>query len=223
MATATIMNDSTRIHIPEWVSSLKDFRRWADMPAFPEDGRICFLEGEVWLDMSKEQIFSHVQVKTEFNRVLAGLAKSTSPGLYLADGVLLVNIVADIAVKPDGTFIAQESLLHDRVRFIEGKQEGFVELEGTPDMVLEVVSASSIRKDNVVLHEAYWKAGISEYWLVDARKGPVRFDIWRHTSRGYVATKKKAGWLPSKVFGREFQLRQRTGVVGHPEHTLHVR
>jgi hypothetical protein len=43
---------------------------------------------------------------------------------------------------------------------IEGKEEGHVELEGSLDMVLEVVSASSVHKDTVVLRRAYWQAGM---------------------------------------------------------------
>lgn len=30
---------------------------------FPETGRICFLDGEVWVDMSMEQLYTHNQVK----------------------------------------------------------------------------------------------------------------------------------------------------------------
>lgn len=90
-------------------------------------------------------------------------------------------------------------------------------------MVLEVISESSVQKDEVILKEAYWEAGIAEYWLVDARKQALRFDIFRHTSKGYVATRKQAGWLKSGVFGKSFRLRKRTNVLGHPDFILDVR
>ena len=35
---------------------------------------------------------------------------------------------------------------------------GYLELEGVPDMVLEVVSRSSVRKDTVLMRQAYWRA-----------------------------------------------------------------
>jgi hypothetical protein len=44
------------------------------------------------------------------------------------------------------------------VRLIVGKDGGFVELQGSPDMVLEVLSASSEEKDTVLLKAAYWEA-----------------------------------------------------------------
>lgn len=50
-------------------------------------------------------------------------------------------------------------------------------------MVLEVVSTSSVQKDYRLLRRAYWEADIREYWLVDARKAPVKFEILRHGAR----------------------------------------
>jgi Uma2 family endonuclease len=218
----TFVVGSDEVSVPGWVKDVESFRRWAESDEFPENGRVCFLNGEVWVDMSGEQIFSRVLVKTEFTAVLGRLAKQTQLGLFLGDGALLSNLDAGFAVKPDAVF-ASASSLRDRVRLIEGKDGGYVELEGSPDMVLEVVSRSSVRKDTVQLKKAYWEAGVREYWLVDAREDPLRFDILRHTPRGYVATRKQGGWVKSGVFGKAFRLVRREGALGHPEYTLEVR
>ena len=90
-------------------------------------------------------------------------------------------------------------------------------------MVLEIISSSSVQKDTVLLRAAYWEAEIPEYWLVDARKEPLKFDILRHTAKGYVATRKQDGWLKSGVFGKSFQLTQSKDALGDPEFTLAVR
>jgi Uma2 family endonuclease len=202
---------------------LESFRRWADADDFPEDGRIWYLQGEVWIDMSKEQIFTHLAVKREFFYVLTGLVKAGDLGLFLPDGLLLSNVAADISGKPDATFVSNASVQAKQVQLVEGWDGGFAEMEGTPDLVLEVVSDSSIQKDTVILRKAYWQAGIREYWLVDARQEPIRFDIFRRTAKGYTATRKQAGWLKSAVFGKSFQLTQRVNALGHPEYTLAVR
>jgi Uma2 family endonuclease len=102
-------------------------------------------------------------------------------------------------------------------------EEGFLELEGTPDMVLEVVSPSSVKKDKVLLRQAYAEAGIPEYWLVDARKEPPTFDILVHKPRGYVAARKQDGWMKSGVSGKSFRLVQHTTALGHPDYTLESR
>lgn len=220
----TLINESNRVvSIPTWVVDLESFRRWADADDFPEDGRAWYLKGEVWIDMSKEQIFTHLAVKREFFYVLTGLVKAEDLGLFLPDGLLLSNLAADIAGNPDATFVTTASIRAKRVQLIEGWDGGFVEMEGSPDMVLEVVSGSSVHKDTVVLRQAYWQAGIREYWLVDARKEPVHFNILRHTAKGYTATRKRDGWVKSAVFGKSFQLTQRVNALGHPEYALAVR
>jgi Uma2 family endonuclease len=73
-----------------------------------------------------------------------------------------------------------------------------------------------------VLRGLYWKAGIPEYWLVDARKGQPQFDILRWTERGYAATRRKEGWLRSKVFGRSFLLTAKPDRLGNPQFFLRI-
>lgn len=109
------------------------------------------------------------------------------------------------------------------MRLIEGALEGFVEIEGTPDMVLEVVSGSSVSKDTEWLRDLHWKAGIAEYWLIDCRGERVDFDILRHTAGGYSAADKSAGWVESAVFGHSFLLTRQSDELGQPEYTLHAR
>ncbi len=219
----TVVLDAAEVHIPAWVVDLESFRRWAETDDCPDTCRVWYLKGEVWVDMSKEQLFSHIQVKNEFAFTITGVAKAGRLGRFFPDGIFLSNISADIAGNPDGVFVSAASLRTQRVRLVPGAEGGYVELEGTPDMVLEVISRSSVHKDTVVLLQAYWEAGIREYWLVDARKEPLRFDILRHTPKGYVATRKQAGWLKSAVFGKSFRLTQQTGADGYPDYTLTVR
>jgi hypothetical protein len=218
-----ITDEGDVVRIPVWVADLASFRRWADTADFPEGGRIHFIRGEVWVDMSKEQLFTHVKVKDQFTRVLDPIAEADGLGLYFSDGVRLTNVFADVCVLPDGTFLSRRSLDTGRVRLVEGREGGYVEVAGIPDMVLEVVSRGSVRKDKVVLRDVYWEAGIPEYWLVDARKEPLRFDVFRHAHKGYVAARKKDGWVKSAVFGQWFRLTQLTGPLGYPQYRLEAR
>jgi Uma2 family endonuclease len=219
----TIRSESDEVQVPTWVVDLESFRRWADADDFPEKGRIWFLKGGVWVDMSKEQVFSHVLVKTKIAYTLTGLVEAVRLGMYLGDGALWSNEEADASGKPDGLFVSDETLRAGRVRLVEGMEEGYLEVEGSPDMVLEVVSASSVRKDTVTLRQAYWEAGVREYWLVDARKEPLSFEVLRRTARGFAAARKQQGWVKSAVFGKAFRLVQRTTPLGHPDYTLEVR
>ena len=219
----TIITDENEVTIPTWVDSLEAFRRWTDEPEFPQIGRIWWLRGQVWVDMSKEQIFTHTLVKTELTIVLGSMVKVGQLGIFLTDGLLLSNFAADISGNPDGTFLSNETLQSDRVRLIEGKRGGYTELQGSPDMVLEVLSDSSVQKDTQQLRQGYWEAGVREYWLVDARAEPLQFDILRYTARGFVSTRKQQGWTRSAVFGKSFRLLQHTSPLGHPQYSLETR
>ena len=221
MSTIVLYDDA--VHIPDRIDSLAAFRRWVRSDEFPETGRICYLDGLVWVDMSKEQLFTHNQVKQEFNLVIGGLVKAEQLGRYFPDGVYLTNDRANLASQPDGTFTSRESLKTGRVRLVEGEKEGYLEISGSPDMVLEVISASSVEKDTETLRDLYWRAAITEYWLVDARTDPLTFTILRRESGGYVAARKQGGWIKSRVFDRVFRLTSRPDDAGNPEYSLSMR
>jgi Uma2 family endonuclease len=220
---STIVLDSTVVRIPPEVKDLPSFRRWASSEKFPDSGRICFLNGEVWVDMSKEQLFTHNLVKSQFTKVLTTLVEDGELGWFFQDGVLLSNVSADLSSRPDGTFVSTETVKSGAVELVEGVEQGYVELEGTPDMVLEVVSASSVEKDTVILKDLYWEAGIPEYWLVDARGARPSFEILCHGTDDYAASRKQAGWVKSGVFAKSFKLTSQTDSMGYPKYKLAVR
>ena len=56
--------------------------------------------------MGKQQLFTHLALKNAFNMVLGGLVKAARMGLYMPDGLFLVNVTADIGGNPDATFIS---------------------------------------------------------------------------------------------------------------------
>ena len=126
---STIVLDTQLVHIPPSVADLESFRTWARSQDFPENGRVSYLSGEVWVDMSKEQ-FTHNQVKGEIASVLTRLCKQTPAGRYFSDGYLLSNPTADLSTNPDGMFASAESLRTGRVRLIPGAEGGYVESRG---------------------------------------------------------------------------------------------
>jgi Uma2 family endonuclease len=219
---ATIVTDAWEIDIPPDVIDLDSFRRWAHSDQFPEHGRIWWLAGKVWADMGQEQLFTHNLVKTQIAAVLTRLVDESNLGILFGDGILLSNFEADISGTPVALFLSTATLATDRVRLIEGAESGYVEIQGSPDMVLEVVSRSSTRKDQVILRKAYWEAGVREYWLAHARGTVPKLEILRHGSRGYTAVRPQDGWIRSTVFDNSFRLTQSSGVGGHPKYRLEV-
>lgn len=134
--------------------------------------------------MARVQIFTHGLVKTRISTALDTLVQAEELGYYFCNGLLLNRGEADLSGNPDGTFVSHEALATGRMTLIEGADGGFTELVGTADMVLEVVSESSVTKGCETLRTAYWQAGIPEYWLVDARGHDAEFHILKHGARG---------------------------------------
>ena len=211
-----------RAMIPDGIRNHDSYRRWARSPEFPQTGRFAYLSGKIWVDMSPEELMTHNLVKGEYASVLTRLLKTIRRGKYFHDRTLITNVSAGLSTEPDGTFVSFESLRVGRVTLVEG-QHGYIEMEGSPDMTLEVVSFSSVKKDTVDLRELYWKARVREYWLVNALEDELQFDILRRMKSGYIASRKRSGWVESKVFAKSFKLTSKPDELGFPEYTLSVR
>jgi Uma2 family endonuclease len=221
IAVTAVLAKST-VDIPAWIVNLESFLRWAAMDEFPESGRLCYLTGRVWVDMSMEEM-NHNQLKGVFAVVLGNLVFAGRLGRYFHDRMRLANLGANLSTEPDGMFLSRKGLLRRKARLVVGEGSSPVLVEGTPDMVLEVVSPGSVQKDTIDLRQLYWDAGIPEYWLVNPLGENVALNILRHTARGYVATRNHAGWLRSAVFGKSFRLTQQAGEDGFLEYRLAVR
>jgi Uma2 family endonuclease len=110
------------------------------------------------------------------------------------------------------------------VKLIPTKEEDdFIELQGTPDGILEIVSPSSVDKDTNKLMVRYHQAGIAEYWLIDARGDHLSFEIFYYTPEGYQATEETSGWRFSKVFGKKFRLTRAKDPIGGWEYRLAMK
>jgi len=89
------------------------------------------------------------------------------------------------------------------------------------DWVLEIVSPSSIKKDKVLLREAYFKAGIGEYWIVEVVDSQIEFQLLVPGEREYVAVESQKGWLYSPTFDHQFRLDREKDEDGFWLVTLH--
>src|SRR5262249_26165197 len=128
----------------------------------------------------------------------------------------------NLATVPDGSFVLWATSEAGRVRFIPRKDSfgEFVEIQGAPDWVLEVVSLFSVEKDTVDLLKKYHRAGIGEYWLIDCRGSEIDFRILVRKPTKYVAVKPEAGWQYSPTFNRRFRLRRQPNRAGRWNYKL---
>ena len=99
----------------------------------------------------------HQKILGEIFNQLYNCLRNTQCEVYAApfDVRLNADTADDTVVQPDIAVVCDLSKLNDRG------------CAGAPDLVVEILSPSSIRMDRHVKFEAYLNAGVGEYWIVD--------------------------------------------------------
>jgi Uma2 family endonuclease len=201
------------------------FREWAQSDEAPEKGDLLFYEGEVEIDMSPENFDTHNFAKARVHVSLDILNREQKLGVLFLDGCLVSVPESKLSTTPDLAFASHASLKSGRIQFRRSKTQptGHTEMIGAPDWVLEVVSASSVRKDTKTLRTAYYKAGVTEYWLIDARDEDIEFKLLVRGPKGFVEQQSQDDWRHSPVFGCEFRLLRETDQYGLMNYMLESR
>jgi hypothetical protein len=80
-----------------------------------------------------------------------------------------------------------------------------------------------MRKDKQLLRDGYFRAGVGEYWLIDALKDDIDFQILIPGTNGYTAVAPENGWLASPTLDCSFRLTREKAPDGLWEYTLHIQ
>lgn len=229
MSTHTISFED-RIEIPLDLRTLDEFRAWTHSDDFPEQGRIDYIDGRIEVDMSPENAFAHGTPKVAIAHVLHPFAEDDDFGWLFTDCTRIVSPEANLSAEPDLVFITEASLTEGRVKPVPGKSgsnvndDNIVEFEGGPDLIVEIVSNSSVKKDTVRLPKAYFAAGVREYWLVDVRRGQMLFTIHTRSKTKFVPQVADAdGFQASSVLNSSFLLTRRQTPSGRWRYRLAVQ
>ncbi len=127
----------------------------------PEDGkRYELIRGQVHLTPAPSTRHQFVQLNLS-NSLFNYLAEKPVGELLTAP--LDVRLSDDIAVQPDIIFVSNA-----RTRII---QENFV--GGAPDLVIEILSPSTVAHDRTTKLTLYAEAGVPEVWLIDPQARTV--------------------------------------------------
>jgi Uma2 family endonuclease len=135
---------------------------YEDYLLIPEDGR-------------RHEIFDgeHYVTAAPFvrhQRVSSRLHSSLEPWVFERDLGVVLAAPVDVLLSPHD--IAQPDLL-----FISKERRGLLteaNVQGAPDLVVEILSGSTRGRDERLKHERYERFGVQEYWLVDPERGSIR-------------------------------------------------
>lgn len=124
----------------------------SDNLAYQEEQREEFINGKV-VAMSPRPSWNHNQVSSNIYYIFASYlrGKKCTP---IADGM-------DLFLDKENQFVPDFMVVCDPDKI---KPDG---IHGAPDLVVEVLSPSTMRNDKTHKKEAYEKCGVREYWLVN--------------------------------------------------------
>lgn len=203
------------LRVPASVHEIESFRRWALSDRFPERGRIDFLVGNVEIDMSPEDLFTHGAVKAAVAASLHLLIAETDLGQVYIDRARVTAPEVGLSAEPDVVVVLWSSLEARRCRLVPTAKRGkgrFAEIEGGPDVVVEILSDGSEKKDLERLPPLYSRAKVGELWRIDARGAELVFSILTLAAGDLRPVSPDAdGWIESAALGRRFRLRREPG------------
>ncbi|MBU0567748.1 Uma2 family endonuclease [bacterium] len=135
----------------------KEFRlNYEDYLYFPEDDgkQYEIIEGRQY--MAPSPITIHQRLSRRLARILEDYVCEHQSGEVFSAPFDVVFSDENI-VQPDIIYIAREneSIITEK------------NIQGTPDLLIEILSDSSRRKDKIIKRSLYVDFGVREYWVVD--------------------------------------------------------
>jgi Uma2 family endonuclease len=142
---------------------LGPYRRW-DYLELPDEPRCELIQGRIYVSPSPSVL--HQLVVGWLFRFLLEIAEKTEGLAFCA---------------PLDVFLAEHSVVQPDLFYVSPRRLGIVRerIEGAPNLLVEVLSPGSVRRDRGEKLLLYAEAGVEEYWLVDATERQIEFLVNR--------------------------------------------
>jgi len=141
---------------------------------FPDDGRRHeLIDGDHYVTPAPRT--KHQIASTNLSGLLFAHLQRTKGGRVLTAPTDVVLSDLDV-VQPDLLFIsaARSSIITEK------------NIQGAPDLVIEILSDTTRRTDEIIKRKLYERYRVPEYWIVDTELETVK--VFRLTDRGYQRT-----------------------------------
>ena len=176
-------------------------RRWTyeEYARLDDEQRYEIIDGE--LLMAPAPDWTHQDWSRKLFRRLDKFVMECQLG-ELAYAPVDVVLDSENVVQPDLLFIAKANLSILQARGVFG----------APDLLIELISPSSVRRDRYVKKDLYARFGVKEYWIVDTSNKAL--EIWKLQDRRYElhCMVEEKGKVTSAVLpGLQFDLSEISG------------
>ena len=138
---------------------------WQDVQQLPDDGkRREAIDGELYVTPAPS--LRHQRISMRLTLLLHGLLVEPGHG--------------ELFFAPTGVeFPATEEGVQPDLLFVSNERRGILGdpwIQGPPDLVIEILSPTTARRDRGVKRKLYERQGVSEYWIVDPEAEAV--EVW---------------------------------------------
>ena len=145
----------------------KESYTFADCLTWPENERIELIDGEAVLMSLPSTV--HQKISGELFRQLTNFLEGKKCEVFSAPfGVRLFEKDGDSPENVDTMVEPDISVICDRDKL---DRHG---CKGAPDLIVEILSPSTQRRDRLIKLELYQRAGVREYWLVSPEEQTVQ-------------------------------------------------
>ena len=145
----------------------KESYTFADCLTWPENERIELIDGEAVLMSLPSTV--HQKISGELFRQLTNFLEGKKCEVFSAPfGVRLFEKDGDSPENVDTMVEPDISVICDRDKL---DRHG---CKGAPDLIVEILSPSTQRRDRLIKLELYQRAGVREYWIVSPEEQTVQ-------------------------------------------------
>ncbi len=132
-----------------------DYARLPEEPGF----RYEVIDGDLIRDPSPS--FQHQRVSRRLQRILEDYFSETDPKGEVFDAPLDLNLTLHTVVQPDLLYLpGSRPAQRDPIDIV-------------PELIVEILSPSTGRKDRVLKLNHYQSAGVTHYWILDPEDGII--------------------------------------------------
>jgi len=143
---------------------------YEDYVRIPDDGkRHEIIDGEHYVTAAP--FIRHQGLVVHLTVLLGSFVREHRLGTFLIAPTDVILSPHDI-VQPDLLFISNQ-----RAAIVTEKN-----IQGAPDLVIEILSNSTRRLDEVLKRQAYERFGAREYWILDPQSKTTQ--VWERTGGG---------------------------------------
>ncbi len=151
---------------------------------YPEESRVELINGEVY-EMPAPNV-SHQRVLFYLSRLMHEYLKAS-------------KLQGEVFIAPVDVVFSEELVLQPDIVYLSDLSKVKDKIHGSPDLVVEVVSPSTLTRDITDKMKLYERHGVKEYWLVFPLEKTII--VYEFTPKGYelLSSATEKGKVKSKV------------------------